>query len=35
MEWFGDRHGGNLGTDLLGKEHALFDGLGDEIRCIG
>jgi hypothetical protein len=35
MEWFGDRHGGNLGTDLLGKENSLFDGLGGEVRSIG
>jgi hypothetical protein len=24
MEWFGDRHGGDLGTDLLGEEDALL-----------
>jgi len=35
MEWFGDRHGGDLGTDLLGEEDALLDGLGGEVRPIG
>ena len=35
MEWLGDRHGGNLGTDLLGEEDALFDSLGGEVRSIG
>src|SRR6516162_3991100 len=35
MEWFGDRHGGNLGTDLLGEEDALLDGFGGEVRPIG
>jgi hypothetical protein len=32
--WLGDRHGGDLGTDLLGKEDALLDGLGSEIRPV-
>jgi hypothetical protein len=31
MEWFGDRHGGNLGTGLFGEKNALLDGLGGEI----
>jgi hypothetical protein len=35
MEWLGDRHGGNLGADLLGEEDALLDGLGGELRPIG
>ena len=35
MERFGDRQGGNLGTDLLGEEDRLLDGLGGEIRPIG
>jgi hypothetical protein len=34
MEWLGDRQGGNLGTDLLGEEDALLDGLGGEIRPV-
>jgi len=34
MEWFGDRHGGDLGTDLLGEEDGLLDGLGGEIRSV-
>src|SRR6516165_4616044 len=34
MEWFGDRHGGDLGTDLSGKEDSLLDGLGSEIRSV-
>jgi hypothetical protein len=35
MEWFSDRHGSNLGTDLLGEEDALLDGLGGEVRPVG
>jgi hypothetical protein len=35
MERLGDRHGGNLGADLLGEEDALLDGLGGEIRPVG
>ena len=35
MERLGDRHGGNLGADLLGEENALLDGLGSEIRPVG
>jgi hypothetical protein len=31
MEWFGDRHSGDLGTDLFGEKNALLDGLGGEI----
>jgi hypothetical protein len=31
MEWFGDCYGGNLGSDLLGEENTLLDGLGGEI----
>src|SRR5215472_15246742 len=34
MEWFGDRHGGDLGTDLLGEEDALLDGFSGEIRPV-
>src|SRR5215468_6411098 len=34
MEWFGDRHGGDLGTNLFGEEDALLDGLGGEIRSV-
>src|SRR5215469_10777181 len=30
----GDRHGGNLGTDLLGEEDALLDRFGGEIRPV-
>src|SRR5215472_13145475 len=32
--WLGDRHGGDLGTDLFGEKNALLDGLGSEIRPI-
>ena len=32
VEWLGDRHGGNLGTDLLGEGDTLLNGLGREIR---
>jgi hypothetical protein len=35
MEWFRDRHGGNLGTDLFGEKDSLLDRLGGEIRPIG
>jgi hypothetical protein len=35
MEWLSDRDSGNLGTDLLGEEDALLDGLDCEIRSIG
>jgi hypothetical protein len=35
MERLGDRHGGNVSTDLLGEEDALLDGLGGKIRPIG
>jgi hypothetical protein len=35
MERFGDRHGGDFGTDLLGEEDALLDGFGSEIRPVG
>src|SRR5580704_15159513 len=35
LEWLGDRHGGNLGTDLLGEGDTLLNGLGREIRPIG
>jgi len=35
MEWFGDRHGGDLRTDLRGEKNALLDGFGGEIRSIG
>jgi hypothetical protein len=34
MAWFGDRHSGNLGTDLFGEEDALLDGFGGEIRPV-
>src|SRR6516162_7782390 len=34
MEWFGDRHGGDLGTDLFGEEDSLLDGLGGEFRPV-
>jgi hypothetical protein len=35
MERLGDRHSGNLGTDLLGEEDALLDGFCGEVRPIG
>src|SRR6516164_8803191 len=35
MERLGDRHGSNLGADLLGEANALLDGLGGEIRPVG
>jgi len=31
LEWFGDRHGGDLSTDLLGEEHALLDRFGGKV----
>ena len=34
MEWFGDRHGGDLGTDLFGEADGLLDGFGGEIRPV-
>jgi hypothetical protein len=34
MERLGDRHSGNLRTDLLGEEDALLDGFGGEVRPI-
>ena len=34
LEWFGNRYGGDLGTDLFGEEDALLDGLGGEIRSV-
>jgi len=34
MEWLSDRHGGNLGADLLGEKDALLDGLGGEFRPV-
>src|SRR6516162_7311097 len=34
MERLGDRHGGDLGTDLLGEEDSLLDGFGGEIRPV-
>ena len=34
-KWLGDRHGGNLGTDLFGEKDTLLDGLGREVRPIG
>jgi hypothetical protein len=34
MEGFGDRQGGNLGTDLLGEENALLDRFGGEVRPV-
>src|SRR6516164_10567865 len=32
--WLGDRHGGDLGTDLFGEENGLLDGFGGEIRPV-
>src|SRR6516162_494984 len=32
--WLGDRHAGDLGTDLLGEEDGLLDGFGGEIRPV-
>ena len=34
LEWFGDRHGGNLGPDLFGEADALLDRFGSEIRPV-
>src|SRR5215472_5878423 len=34
MEWLGDRHRGDLGTDLLGEEDGLLDRLRSEVRPI-
>jgi hypothetical protein len=31
FEWFGDRHGGNFGTDLFGEVDSLLDGLRGEV----
>ena len=35
MERLGNRHGGNLGTDLFRERDTLLDGLGRKVRPIG